>query len=165
MEVNHIIYSNSNKRILENSFKFMSNLWLDYMISFLEFRESLRQWFELLNFVWFYILNFYRLYIAEEELIEEVGKLNYNKITQNLKALKTKIENENKKLYDHLRYNTPLTHYFTLQELNNEISNNGLLVILLILKYFLSFKWKVAFYVKNFFFTMHFFFFLLLLVF
>ena len=81
-----------------------------------------------------------RLYIAEEELIEEVGKLNYSKITQNLKALKTKIENENKRLYDHLRNNTPLTHYFTLQELNNEIDNNGILVIILHFKIFLSLK-------------------------
>ena len=27
----------------------MSNLWIDYMISFLEFRETLRRWFQFLN--------------------------------------------------------------------------------------------------------------------
>ena len=68
-----------------------------------------------------------RLYIAEDDIIEEVGKMNYSKIIQNFKILKNKIESENKRLYDNLKNKTPIIYNFTLQQLNNQIDNNGIL--------------------------------------
>ena len=80
-----------------------------------------------------------RLYIAEDDIIEEAGKMNYSKIIQNFKILKTKIESENKRLYDNLKNKTPIIYNFTLQQLNNQIDNNGILVFLNIKKlYFLD---------------------------
>jgi len=94
-------------------FKSMTNLWLDYMVSHIEFRDSLRKW----------------LLENEEELAEQYTKTQPTKrVTQALKNIKQRIEAENKKLFDNLYYNIPITQNFTLQDLNNQIENNGILI-------------------------------------
>jgi len=83
------------------------------MVSHIEFRDSLRKW----------------LLENEEELAEQYTKTQPTKrVTQALKNIKQRIEAENKKLFDNLYYNIPITQNFNLQDLNNQIENNGILI-------------------------------------